>query len=616
MHGRLCCPSPTLKANAGQHSAHADVLRNKFKKIKMDRILKSNLDEFVQSFGYESEPTEKVFEKFVNFSALSNEFSQKSIGTFEIDQVSVGGNGDIGLDGVSIIANGDLIFSKEQVDDLIDLNGYLEIEFVVTQAKTSPSFSGAEIGTFLFGVEDLFSELIDDREHHPRRNEDILAIIELLKYIFDRSAKMDRGLPKLILYYVTTGVWDSANHDLVSRFESGKRQLDKMRLFSSVTYHALGADEVTRFYRNTKSKEYAEISFSNKITLPEIAGIKEGYFGVIPFSEYKKLIIDENDNLKNVFYDNIRSYQGDNLVNKDIDKTLKDGKFDLFTVMNNGVTVLSKSLTPAGNKFTLKDYQIVNGCQTSHVLYFNRNLNGINTLQIPIRIVVSDNEDVKNQVIIATNSQTEVKREQLVALSEYQKKLESYYNSIIGTGRLYYERRSKQYNAENSVPKSKIISIPVQIISFTSMILDEPHNVRGYYSKVVENIEKAGKFIFADNHECAPYYMSALAYHRLEYLFRANILDNQFKKAKFHLLLTFRLLAETREKPKFMNDKAFEKYCQPIIEKLNDMVECERIFKEACEVLLSTLPNQSLHDRFINKLLTQNIGRKLNKIVR
>ncbi|MCC7244131.1 MAG: hypothetical protein IT269_00510, partial [Saprospiraceae bacterium] len=147
-------------------------------------------------------------------------------------------------------------------------------------------------------------------------------------------------------------------------------------------------------------------------------------------------------------------------------------------------------------------------------------------------------------------------------------------------------------------------------------ILDEPHNVRGYYSKVVENIEKTGKFIFADNHECAPYYMSALAYHRLEYLFRVNILDSQFKKAKFLLLLTFRLLAETREKPKFMNDKAFEKYCQPIIEKLNDMVECERIFKEACEVLLSTLPNRMLHDRFINKILTQNIGRKLNKIVR
>lgn len=582
----------------------------------MDRILKSNLEEFVTSFGYENEPTDKAFEKFVNFSALSNEFSQKSIGTFEIDQVSVGGNGDIGLDGVAIIANGDLIFSKEQVDDLIDINGYLEVEFVITQSKMASHFNGADIGNFIFGVDDLFSELVDDREHHPRRNEDILEIIELLKYIFDKSAKMDRGLPRLSLYYVTTGAWDNTNQDLISRFESGKRQLEKMRLFSQVIYKPLGADEITNFYRETKSKESAEISFSNKITLAEISGIKEGYFGVIPFSEYKKLIIDENDNLKNVFYDNIRSYQGHNLVNKDIDKTLKDGKFDLFTVMNNGVTVLAKSLTPAGNRFSLKDYQIVNGCQTSHVLYFNRNLSGIDALQIPIRIVVSDNDDVKNQVIIATNSQTEVKREQLVALSEYQKKLESYYNSIVGVGRLYYERRSKQYNSDNTVAKSKIISIPVQIISFTSMILDEPHNVRGYYSKIVENIEKTGKFIFADNHECAPYYMSALAYHRLEYLFKAGILDNQYKKAKFHLLLTFRLLTEAREKPKYLNDKAFEKYCQPIIEKLNDMEECERVFKEACTVIADTLPNKTIHDRFINKLLTINIARALKKNVR
>lgn len=49
-----------------------------------------------------------------------------------------------------------------------------------------------------------------------------------------------------------------------------------------------------------------------------------GYSGVIPFSEYRKIIIGEADALKPVFDDNIRDFLGDtNPVNKAIMDTLK-----------------------------------------------------------------------------------------------------------------------------------------------------------------------------------------------------------------------------------------------------------------------------------------------------
>jgi len=112
---------------------------------------------------------------------------------------------------------------------------------------------------------------------------------------------------------------------------------------------------------------------------------------------------------------------GENLVNNKISSTLTNKKFDIFGVLNNGVTIVAESLTPVGHKFSISNYQIVNGCQTSHVLYNNKDIDGMENVNIPLRLIVTSDENIKNQITIATNSQTEIKPEQLAALSEFQK---------------------------------------------------------------------------------------------------------------------------------------------------------------------------------------------------
>ena len=108
---------------------------------------------------------------------------------------------------------------------------------------------------------------------------------------------------------------------------------------------------------------------------------------------------------------------------------------------------MTKTLTVARNDFSLEDYQIVNGCQTSHVIYNNREFLNLD-VSLPIKIIVPENDEVVNDIIVANNSQTEVKKEELMALSDFQKNLELFYNSIDDPKkRLYYERRSKQYDS-------------------------------------------------------------------------------------------------------------------------------------------------------------------------
>ncbi|KJU84432.1 heavy metal translocating P-type ATPase [Candidatus Magnetobacterium bavaricum] len=70
--------------------------------------------------------------------------------------------------------------------------------------------------------------------------------------------------------------------------------------------------------------------------------------------------------MRNVFYDNVRDYLGENPVNQKIDKTLKDAKYDIFSILNNGITIVAdKKNSNVGRLFSISNYQIVNGCQTT-----------------------------------------------------------------------------------------------------------------------------------------------------------------------------------------------------------------------------------------------------------
>lgn len=130
----------------------------------------------------------------------------------------------------------------------------------------------------------------------------------------------------------------------------------------------------------------------------------------------------DGDSLKPVFDDNIRDFLGNrNPVNKAITTTLQLMDKNSFCMLNNGITIIAENVQITGTTAVLTDYQIVNGCQTSHVLYENRNLDGIEELLIPIKVIGTKDDITRNSITKATNSQTSIKPEQLEALSDFQK---------------------------------------------------------------------------------------------------------------------------------------------------------------------------------------------------
>jgi hypothetical protein len=242
---------------------------------------------------------------------------------------------------------------------------------------------------------------------------------------------------------------------------------------------------------------------------------------------------------------------------------------------------VASALTPAGNRFTVRDYQVVNGCQTSNVLYENQKLGGIERVFVPIKIVVTDDDEIKTNITLATNSQTEVRAEQLEALNIFQRKLELYYAAEKSDVPLYYERRSQQYSSNAGVKKTQIISIPIQIKSFASVFLNSPHLVSGYYGTIVKRF--AGE-IFSEQHTYSPYYVSGLCFYRIEQYFRSGDLPSEFKKARFHLMFLVRLLA-MGEKLEAFNSKKLDKACESFKKTLSNEQESLKLYKEAISIL-------------------------------
>ena len=113
-----------------------------------------------------------------------------------------------------------------------------------------------------------------------------------------------------------------------------------------------------------------------------------------------------------------------------------------------------------------------------------------------------------NTIIKATNWQTQIKEEQLFALQQSPKNLEAYFASYPPGHRLYFERRSRQYDGL-SIEKTRVVTFDGMIRAFAAMFLNEPHRTTRNYKAIKTKI---GTDIFAKDQRMEPYYVSALAY--------------------------------------------------------------------------------------------------------
>lgn len=553
----------------------------------MDIITKGFLNDFIERKGYSKLKESDQFEYFCNFCVINKEFDSIS---FDEKIVSTG-NSTQGIDGIGIIVNNKLCSNSSEIKQIMELNRVLTVTFVFIQSKSSSNFNNQQIENFCRWTKNFFNE-----DATLFTTDEMKNFIEMREFIYSNTRLMKERSPICKLYFCTTGKWVN-DLNLVSVIESNKKEIENLDKFENTEIILTDYKELQILYRKTKEPVEATIKFERKVNIPTINEITVAYSGLLPFSEFKKIIIDDTGKMKSVFDDNIRDYleQSNNPVNKDISRTLQNGELEQFCILNNGVTIVAEEITGPGETITLSNYQIVNGCQTSNVLYENRMIDGIDNMHIPIKIIVTNNKTIKSQITRATNNQTAVNAVELEALSDFQRNLEDYYNSLEKDNfKLFYERRTNQYKNMDDIPLNRIINRETQIKTLSSMFLNNPQNVTGNYGRL---IEKMGIEIFNSEHDYYPYYISSLTYYQLEKLLIENKLFTKSKRFRYHILLIFRFLITKVVSPNLKDKGKMHKTCDNILAVLKNDESSFYFFKTAAEFIESDELNIDFNDR-------------------
>lgn len=558
----------------------------------MDKISEALLNEFSAEFACQTLPEQDRFEHFAAWLTVRRHYSET---TFNPGDLVVGQNGnDTGIDAVAIIVNNNLVTDVDTIADLLTINGYLDVTFVFVQAERSPHFETAKIGQFGFGVRDFFGP------GKLKRNEAVQQYVEIMNAVFSHSAKFRPANPNCHMYYVTTGMWNN-DHNLQARADTEVADLRTTGLFDKVDFQPVGADLIQKLYRQTKNTISREFIFDKKTVVPEVQGVKEAYLGFLPARDFIKLIEDEDGSIiKSLFFENIRDWQGYNDINTEVQETLS--KFgDRFIIMNNGVTIIARTLQTTGDKFSMSDFQIVNGCQTSHVLHDNKDLL-TDAVRVPFRLICTQDEGVIESIIRATNRQTDVRENQFFAMKDFAKKLEAYFKTFPVENRLYYERRTHQYDSEG-IEKSRIIVHDNLVRAVGAIFLGQPHITTKDFRALSARV---GKEMFVDTDKLEPYYVAGSALYRLERLFNSKKIDGKYKAARYQILLAARVLLDGKPLP-YMNSNEMAKRCTAMFSSFWNEDIAEKLFLNAIAAVVQLAGSNWTRDSIRTETLARSI---------
>ncbi|MEQ9875963.1 AIPR family protein [Pectobacterium brasiliense] len=543
----------------------------------MHRIVQAHLDNFTKSFGLDSYPQDVQFEIFANKAILTSYICTD----FEFDDVTTS-QADDGTDGIAVIIDEELCVSPEEAITIFSSpRRNHDVDIIFIQSKTGESF---DLGDFLKFKESVL-KFINIENNYDASDELQINARRIFDIVIKNVPKIRDGKPKLYAKYVNTGVYRKPKEleNAKKRFSS---EVDESGFFSEINIDFIDRETLTKLWINTYSNVNAELPTFSWAPLPSINGIDEAYLAVVKAEDYvKNLLLTDDGSLRgHVFFENVRSFLGiDNNVNAKIAETIKSKEAaSRFPVLNNGITIVSPDVRVQNNNIHLENYQIVNGCQTSNVLYECREFLDSN-IMLNLKIVETSNEDVFSELVRATNSQTKVDENQFLSLKPIAKKVEAYFDSFDGQdARLYLERRDRQF-AGRDIPAIRIFPLNLAVKCVASVFFRRPDLAYRYPQRMYELL--AGK-IFSDDIKEVIFYTSCLALYRFNLLTSNADIPQNIRKYKWHIIAIACILVAGSDLPK-PNTKKMETYCNKIISKFSKHdAEVVNIFKRAANLVL------------------------------
>jgi len=380
------------------------------------------------------------------FEVFASELALRSYG-LNLDEVTagvVGGGQDGAVDSVYVFFDDTLVDEDSEVvlseSKPSSFSQGRSLELWVVQAKRTASFSESALDK----LENTLRRVLDLDEpldsFSQLYNPTLLTRFDLFRRAWEKLL-VRRPRLGMNVVYATPGDTRGITPQVEAKVIALRHVLSKQVPDARISVELLGSSELLARYNERPS-------YALPMRYQEAATSDDSHIALVTLRDYYNLIVDENGRLRrHLFEHNVRDYEGNVSVNLEIRRSLNSAVSPEFWWLNNGVTILCSAATSAGKTYSLSDIQIVNGLQTSHEIYEALRPGSpaeADARMLLVRIIVTDDPAVRDQVIRATNRQTSVKDSSLRATDEVQRNRTT---SSLGTGITTGERTSTKTKA-------------------------------------------------------------------------------------------------------------------------------------------------------------------------
>ncbi|WP_291595999.1 AIPR family protein [Bacteroides sp.] len=538
--------------------------------------LNAKINEFTQNNGIErtEENNPDIFENFGNYIIASNMLEE------ELDDIkSVSTNKAQGIDGIIIIVNNRLV-SEEADLSKFGATESIKISIGFIQATIQKSFSEEKLSAFTDEVvkfltgeiliepfSSIYKKLLDDDGDYINRIEETPHVS--LHFL---SARTSHTIPEEKIVIEKNKIM---GRDLIKN----KCIVEKFVI--------LQTEEIKIEYDKIPKYHSVQLQFKHNIQLTPVDNIELSLLATIEFSELCKLILTSDNNLKEkLFVENVRNFIGNTPVNNDIKRTLdNESNKCYFPYLNNGLAIICDKIERhpvMPNTFYLTFPRIINGCQTTNILYkkYKEDKDSLQNVEIVAKIISTNDNNLKKDIIYAANNQNSISKD-LQSLNDYHQKIELYFEGKDEKNyHLHFERLRGQYSYVTP-PYSKV-NIETLSRLYISVFLRKPHEMKSNALSVIEQMQKEGK-VFNNETEVEKYYYCAVLWYWFNHFLINDVFSMKSKTMDMHIIMACDLILEKKnassstDKLTMLTDE--NKAKSLFIETVNKLNNCSYLFE-------------------------------------
>lgn len=436
---------------------------------KNDRILLDGIIDDRVSLHLPSDKRDEAFE-YLAFEQILKDFD---LSKEEIENGTIDGRQDGGIDGAFILVNGHVLDDLESF--VWPKTGSELCVFIVT-CKHHDTFKQSTLDKLAATLSETLDFSIDSDALSDVYSEAVLRFRDNLRFAYRKlSPRLNRF--SVNISYASRGDSSKVGGEVRSRSSQIRSIVQESFAACDCGVSFIGSTELVTLCRQVPS-------YSLELPFLEALTRGERYVLLARLSDYYRFVTDEGKLRRYLFDSNVRDFMGLNPVNEDIKTTLNDIDSPDFWWLNNGVTILATSASVVGKAIQIQDIQIVNGLQTTESVfrYFRSGGEDVNERSVLVKVIVTQDNAVRDAIIRATNNQTTVEHASLHATEKIQRDIED----ILYRHGLCYERR-KNYYANLGHPPSEIVT-PLYLASgYVSLILKSPRRATRLRSRFMRS---------------------------------------------------------------------------------------------------------------------------------